>query len=174
MLQFIVIGNLGADARIEESNGKKFVSFNVGHNDRWTAQDGTEHNTTQWVSCAIAGENEKLLPYLKKGRQVFVQGRGSARVFSSERERRMVAGLNIAVDRIELIGGSQDEVPRELLDGEGFIHKTYKAFYLAPDDVKALNIPTDGNATLTDKSQQTQFIVTSQGFIYPAKTEQNG
>lgn len=130
MLQFQVIGNLGADAKIVSENGKQFVSFNVGHNDRWRGQDGVEHESTTWVSCALNGDGGRLLPYLKKGRLVFVEGKGSARVYSSEKARGMVAGLNIMVDRLELVGAAPDDFPRQLFDNDGVVHQTTRLFWV--------------------------------------------
>ena len=45
--------------------------------------DGTKRESTTWVSCILNGDGGKLLPYLKRGAQVFVEGVGSARCFSS-------------------------------------------------------------------------------------------
>lgn len=151
MLQFTCIGNLGGDAEVKETNGKKFVSFNVGHNDRWTDEAGTTHETTTWVSCAMNGDGGRILPYLKRGTSVFVQGRGSVRCYSSPTQRAMVAGANISVDRIELIGGRTDEVPRELVAEGGALVKVYKAYYVDPDEYK--NVP---------KNEQTGCLMTSR------------
>ena len=152
MLQFQAIGNLGADAKVVNENGKQFVSFNVGHNDRWRGQDGVEHESTT---------------FLKKGRLVFVEGKGSARVYSSEKARGMVAGLNIMVDRLELVGAAPDEVPRQLFDNDGVVHQVTRYFWTdrkaclpeGPDDARALELhAADGGI----------FLVGPKGFIRPA------
>ena len=119
MLQLTVIGNLGADAEVKEANGNKFVSFNVAHTDRWVDADGTVHESTQWVGCALSGDGGNLLQYLRKGTTVFVLGRLRTRVYSSEKARGFVAGLDLSVQHIELVGGKADEVPSRLFDREG-------------------------------------------------------
>lgn len=111
-----VLGNLGADAIVRDSNGKKFVSFKIADTQKFTDNKGVEHQRTTWVSCAWSSDGGRLLPYLKKGVKVFVQGRPSYRVYSSEKERMMVAGVEMQVFSIELAGGSSDEVPRHLVD----------------------------------------------------------
>lgn len=170
MLQFSVIGNLGADAHVEESNGRKFVSFNVGHNESWLDAAGNSHERTQWISCALNGDGGGLLQYLVKGRSVFVQGRGSARVYSSPKERKMVAGLNLSVDRIELIGGQPDAVPRQLVDGEGQLFSVYKAFYLLKEDIKALGVSKDNNAELMTPDGRV-FTVDKNGWVTPSSKD---
>lgn len=130
MLQLEIIGNLGADAQIMTSNGKPFVSFNVAHTERWQGEDGVKHEQTQWVSCALNGDGGNLLQYLKKGTTVYAIGRVSTRVFSSEKERRMVAGLNLSINHIELVGGRADDIPSRLVDDDGLIVQTFKAYYI--------------------------------------------
>lgn len=136
MFRAIIIGNLGADAHVEANNGRPFVSFSVGHNERYTKTDGTQVETTQWISCALNGSGENLLPYLKKGKQVYVEGRCRLRCYSSEKERRFVAGANISVDNLELLGGSTDEVPRTLHDENGILRSVKKAYFLEEHDAK--------------------------------------
>lgn len=170
MLQFTIIGNLGADARIEEANGRKFVSFSIGHNESWQDADGKSHDRTQWISCALNGDGGNLLPYLVKGRTVFVQGRGSTRVYSSPKEHRMVAGLNLSVDRLELIGSQPDQVPRQLFDADGVMHRVNKAYYVSDDEAKALGVSSKKTAMLQTQDGRL-FEVQNHGWITPIKQE---
>lgn len=167
MLQFQAIGNLGADAKVVNENGKQFVSFNVGHNDRWRGQDGVEHESTTWISCAMNGDGGRLLPYLKKGRLVFVEGKGSARVYSSEKARGMVAGLNIMVDRLELVGATPDEVPRQLFDNDGVVHQVVR-FFCVDRRACFLNGTDDGEPIELHSSDGGIFVVDNDGVVSQA------
>ena len=100
MLQFTILGNLGADAEKKEYNGRPFVSFRVAHSEK--RQDGTE--ATTWVSCVMNGDGGNVLQYLKRGQKVFVQGRGRVKTFSSPKTHQIEAGLDVSVDRVELCG----------------------------------------------------------------------
>lgn len=166
MLLFEVIGNLGADARVEESNGRKFVSFSVADSQRWTDENGTVHDTVQWVSCAMDGDGGKLLPHLKKGRLVYVVGRGSTRCYSSPKTRKFESGANISVLRVELLGGATDEVPRALFDADGAEHRTFKAFYVTQETVKELGIKKNETANLQTPDGKL-FVVDSLGWVRP-------
>lgn len=157
MLKCEIIGNLGADAQVKGENGKQFISFNVAHTDKWTDEAGTVHEQTQWVSCIINDVNTKVLPYLLKGKTVYVRGDARLRVFSSEKERRMVAGMTVNVREVELLGGSSDEVPRQLLTSDGLLVPTYKAYYIDP-------AMPDKPAELYDKNMQ-KFAVDKNGFV---------
>lgn len=157
MLKCEIIGNLGADAQVKGENGKQFISFNVAHTDKWADEAGTVHEQTQWVSCIINDVNTKVLPYLLKGKTVYVRGDARLRVFSSEKERRMVAGMTVNVREVELLGGSSDEVPRQLITFDGILVPTYKAYYIDPQMPKK---PTE----LFDKNMQ-KFAVDKNGFV---------
>lgn len=173
MLQFQCIGNLGSDAQVKEENGRKFVSFNVGHNDRWTDENGTTHEQTIWVSCALTGDGGNLLPYLKKGRSVYVSGRGSSRIYSSPTLKRMVAGLNISVDRIELVGANPDQVPRELYTSDGVAIRTYKAFYADEGAMAAIGMKKNSpDVQLIDRSKN-PYLLNNKGWIVPAQKPNN-
>lgn len=156
MLQTSIIGNLGADAEVKNINGNEFVSFNVAHTERWKTEDGVQHEKTLWVSCAVSGNGEKLLPFLKKGTTIFAIGRTSTRVYSSEKERGFVAGLNLSVQHIELIGGRQDEVPSRLYDSAGREVIISKWFYCTDASIR--------ETTLTDRSG-TRFNIDNQGWV---------
>lgn len=109
MLELQIIGNLGADAQVKDFNGRKAIAFNVAHTERYTDAQNVQHETTTWVSCLWNSEGGRLLPYLKKGSQVFVSGRASVRIYDSAQAHGKVAGLNCQVKHIELVGGKKEE-----------------------------------------------------------------
>lgn len=164
MLQLQVIGNLGADAEVKDFNGSKAVSFNVAHTERWTDAEGTKHESTTWVSCLLNGDGGKLLPFLKKGTSVYVEGAGSARCYSSPKERKFVAGLNLNVRHVELIGGKVDEVPRELCSVNGDIFLTGKAYFVGTEGIQASGAGKGQKGLLVDKNGN-QYEVDEYGYV---------
>lgn len=109
MLNLQVIGNLGSDAVVKENNGKKFVTFNVAHTDKYTDEQGIKHEKTTWVSCLWNGDGGRVLPYLTKGACVFVQGPAELRVFDSAKDHCKKAGVSIRIQHLELVGGKKEE-----------------------------------------------------------------
>lgn len=168
MLQVQVIGNLGADAEVKEFNGSKGVCFNVAHTERWTDEQGTKHESTTWVSCILNGDGGKLLPYLKKGTTVFVEGSGSVRCYSSPKEKRFVAGLNLSVRHVELVGGKIEDVPRELCTPDGRVFLTGKAYYVGAEGLEASGASKKQKGLLIDK-QGNQFEVDQFGYVKPCE-----
>lgn len=164
MLKVELIGNLGADVEVKESNGSKFATFRIADTSRYKTQSGEDKEVTNWIDCSYNNVESKVLPYLKAGVKVFVRGNASLRVYSSKKDRCMKAGLQVSVVEIELCGGNNDTVPRQIIDPEnGAIFDTTKYYWcnaptkgMKKDDLK-LMVDTRGN----------QYAMNHQGFVAP-------
>ena len=109
MIKVEIIGNLGADAQLQEKNGNRFVSFRVANTDKWVDKStGQVIESTQWISCTLNGDGGALLPFLRRGTKVFVRGNAQFVIFSSAKSHQMEVGVNLFVREIELCGGKQD------------------------------------------------------------------
>lgn len=161
MLQATCIGYLGADAQVKTDNGQQFITMRIAHSERYTDRNGQEHDTTIWVDATMnANPVPKVFEYLKKGTLVYISGAVRLRVYSSEKDRCMKAGMTIHVRNIELLGGQGDVVPRRLYDSNGVQHDVTKFFFT---DVK--------NTTLFSQSA-VPFAVDMKGFVVPVVPEQ--
>ena len=169
MLKVELIGNLGADAEVKESNGSKFVVLRVAHTSKYTDQNGQAHEKTTWVDVTINDAESKVLPYLKAGVKVFIRGNADLRVYSSPKDRCMKAGLSVSAFEIELCGGSSDTVPRELIvPQDGSLVKVNK-FYCC--DLDTSKWKKEDTGTLVDK-QMRQYTVVKGGWVSPIPFEE--
>ena len=130
MFKIEVSGNLGGDAQVKEEGGRKYVQFSVADTRKFTKEDGTAQEITNWVSCFMRNADSPVIPYLKKGVRVWVRGNGDLRLFSSAKDRMMKAGASVNVSEIELMGGSSDDVPRELALPTGQIMPVQKLYWI--------------------------------------------
>lgn len=131
MIKVEVIGNLGADCEVKESNGNKFGACRVAHTEKYTDAQGNVHESTVWVDIVIPDAENKVIPYLKAGVKVFVRGNASLRVYSSQKDRCMKAGLTVNAREIELCGGSSDAVPRQVIDPtDGQLYDVSKYYWI--------------------------------------------
>lgn len=100
-----VIGNLAADAQIQNSNGTKFLTFRVAHSEKIT-KDGQQQEITQWYSCSSNMVDSKIVQYLKKGQKVYVRGVPAYTMYDSAVHRCKMIDVRIFVRQIELVGAS--------------------------------------------------------------------
>lgn len=156
MLKLQIVGNLGSDAEIYSENGHKFVKLSIAHTERRRNPDGSDRESTTWVSATINGDGGNLFQYLKKGTKVYAYGDVGLRVYHSEKERRMMPGMNLFIRDIELVGAQVDEVPRDLYDNDGVAYKVSKFFHC----------PGSKPGLLMSKSGA-QFAVSDQGWVTP-------
>lgn len=164
MFRVEVIGNLGADAEVKNSQGSKFITMRIAHSSKYKAQDGSERELTEWIDATINDAESKVLPYLKKGVKVFVRGNASLRVYSSPKDRIMKAGIQISVREIELIGGQTETIPKHLIDpATAQIYNTEK-FYWINRDNKSLK---KGELYTMVDERGNQYLMNKHGFIAP-------
>lgn len=171
MFRVEIIGNLGADASVMESNGSKFVTMRIAHTDAYKDDAGNKHEKTVWIDATMNDAESKLLPYLKQGVKVFVRGNASLRVYSSPKDRCMKAGCTVSVREIELVGGSSDEVPRQVIDpSTGTLFDTQKYYWINRDNK---DMKKDEVMTLVD-SRGGEYVMNKQGFVSVLKEEPQG
>jgi single-strand DNA-binding protein len=168
MFRAEIIGNLGADASVMESNGSKFVTMRIAHTDAYKDEQGNKHEKTVWVDATMNDAESKLLPYLKQGVKVFVRGNASLRVYSSPKDRCMKAGVTLSVREIELVGGSSDDVPRQLIDpATGMLYESQKYYWINRDNK---DMKKDDVMQLVD-ARGNQYVMNKAGFVSIPQTE---
>lgn len=167
MLQTTCIGHLGSNAEVKNENGKKFTVFRIANTDKWTDAAGQAREVTTWVDCIMNGE-PNVLPFLKKGQQVFVTGSCSLRVYSSAKDKCMKAGLTINVRQVELLGGKSDDVPSRLYSEDGTQEIVVNKFFNAPQMVRDKK---QEEYLICQSRSGERFLVDRNGWITKEKTE---
>lgn len=161
MISIQAIGNLASDAEVKNANGKDFCVFRLADSRRWTASDGTKHEETQWFSCIMSRGYENVVPYLKKGVRIFIQGQPNIEIYSSPKDRCMKARYNVQVFQVELVGGQAEAVPRRLVTPDGQLVDIFKAYYVRKGDID----PTVVKQLFGEKGGS--YNVDSYGFVWP-------
>lgn len=164
MLQGIIIGHLGADAECKSANGREFCTVRVANTNKWTDDAGVAHEDTTWVDCVMSGK-PNVLPYLKKGQQVYISGSLSVRVYSSKKDRCMKAGITINVRSIELLGGKADDVPSILYDAEGKEVRVSKWYFA--DSCKR-GFESEEYLPLMSRNNE-KYVANRDGWVMPYK-----
>lgn len=102
----ILVGNLGRDAELKFSgNGFAFARFSIATTERRKdSKTGEWVEKTEWHRIVLLGKQaESLQDYLKKGKQIYVEGRIETRSYDKDGQKHY--STEIVADRIQLLGG---------------------------------------------------------------------
>ncbi len=114
-----LIGNLGNDPEIRSTTGGgKVASFSLATSRSWNSASGEKQEKTEWHKCVVWNtKNGKLADivenYLKKGRQVYVEGAIEYRQWQDkENQTRYTTEINVR-ELLMLGGGGRGEYDGE-------------------------------------------------------------
>ncbi len=73
----LLIGNLGKDPEVKyTTSGQAVATFPLATTNKWKNKEGTLQEDTQWHNIKVWGRSAEIAQqYLKKGRQIYVEGR---------------------------------------------------------------------------------------------------
>lgn len=109
MLEVTIIGHIGADAEVKESNGNRFLKFSVADTTKYTDTQGVVTERVTWVDVIKKiGAESRLAEYLKKGTQVFVRGKLSTNVYQT-RSGEFKAGINCSAREVTMLSASNSD-----------------------------------------------------------------
>ena len=102
-----LIGHLGKDPEIKYTpQGTPVARITIATNERWKDKDGNWQDRTEWHNVVlwqrmaeIAGE------YLKKGRQVFIEGRLQTRSWDDKQSGQKKYMTEVVANDMILLGG---------------------------------------------------------------------
>ena len=88
--KILLIGRLGQDPEIRYTqSGSAVANVNIATNDYWTDKKGEKQERTEWHSLVLWGKLADLAQsYLKKGSQVYVEGRIQTRDWEDDNSQK--------------------------------------------------------------------------------------
>jgi len=102
----ILVGHLGKDPEVRHlEGGNSVANFTLATNDYYKDKQGTRIERTEWHNIAAwRGLAELAEKYLKKGSQVYVEGKLRTRQYQDkDQQTRYIT--EIVADEISLLGG---------------------------------------------------------------------
>lgn len=107
----ILLGNVGSDPEIRESNVGKFATFRIATTDKgYTKRDGTQvPERTEWHSIVANGNIVGVIEnYVRKGTKLYIEGKLRTRKYTA-RDNTERTVTEIYIDNLELLGGKPQE-----------------------------------------------------------------
>lgn len=114
-----IIGRLARDPEMRYTPGGRAVtSFSVPVNRMYTTQAGEKREETEWFRVSAWGNLAEICNnYLKKGMQVYVEGRLSTRSYEAQNGEKRFS-LEVMANEMQMLGDRSDQ-PREVAVGVG-------------------------------------------------------
>jgi single-strand DNA-binding protein len=108
MIKMTMIGYLGKDATSNDVGGQSVINFSACHTESWTDGSGEKKQKSVWADCSYWTKSTGILPYLKKGTQVYLEGTPGTRYWKGT-DGQDNASLTLRVFSVQLLG-SKNEV----------------------------------------------------------------
>ncbi|MFZ0890691.1 MAG: single-stranded DNA-binding protein [Candidatus Binataceae bacterium] len=103
----MLIGNLGRDPDVRYlPSGQAKASFTLATSDSYLDRSGARQERTDWHNIVVWGKQaESCGQYLKKGRQVYVEGRIQTRSYDAKDGSGKRYVTEIVAQRVQFLGG---------------------------------------------------------------------
>ncbi|HJS28242.1 MAG TPA: single-stranded DNA-binding protein [Anaerolineales bacterium] len=119
----LIIGNLGKDPEMRYTpSGRPVTTFRVAASRTWKNADGDRQEETEWFNVTAWGNLAEICnQYLKRGQQVYVEGRLHTRRWEDP-EGNKRSTVEIVASEMVILGERKDEgeAPDPDDPGEGF------------------------------------------------------
>jgi len=101
----ILIGNLGKDPELRYTpSGVAVANFSIATNERWKDKDGNYQDRTEWHRIVAWRKlAETVGEYLKKGSQVYIEGRLQTRTWEDQNGNKR-STTEIVADSLQMLG----------------------------------------------------------------------
>src|SRR5215472_17464994 len=104
----ILVGNLGRDPETRyTTSGDAVTNIRLATTDTWKDKNGEKQEKTEWHTVVFFGRQAEIAgEYLKKGRQVYIEGRLQTRKWQDKegQDRYMT---EIVADRMQMLGSRE-------------------------------------------------------------------
>jgi len=106
-----VIGNLGRDPELRHlPSGQPAVGFSIATDESFTDKEGHKQERVEWHHIVAFGKlAETCSQYLRKGRQVYVEGRLRTREFEAKNNGGKRQRTEIVAGRVQFLGAPPAE-----------------------------------------------------------------
>ena len=117
----LLIGNLGRDPEVRYlPSGNPVANFSIATSENYTDRNGAKQERTDWHNIVVYGKQAELCgQYLKKGRQVFVEGRIAYRNYEAKDGSGKRYVTDIVAQRVQFLGGRAGAGADEVADFGG-------------------------------------------------------
>ncbi|BDU78670.1 single-stranded DNA-binding protein [Mesoterricola sediminis] len=124
----MLIGNLGRDPELKMTpSGQALARFSVATTETWKNPQGEKQTKTEWHNVVVWGKQAEIAEkYLRKGKQVLIEGRIQYREYTDQSGAKRTA-CDIRCDNFVMLGRMEDGGSRPSAADRGMDEEPYGA-----------------------------------------------
>ena len=105
----MLIGNLGRDPELKMTTGGQPVArFSIATTETWKDKAGEKQSKTEWHNIVVWGKQAEIAEkYLKKGKQILIEGRIQYREYQDQQGVKKTA-CDIRCDNFQMLGRMEE------------------------------------------------------------------
>ena len=102
----ILVGNLGGDPEVRSTpSGQSVAEFSLATSRKWKDRDGNRQEETEWHRIICWGRQAEVAgQYLRKGKQIFVEGRIQTRSWEDKQSGEKRYKTEIVCGNFQMLG----------------------------------------------------------------------
>ena len=106
----ILVGNLGRDPEVRSTtSGQPVATFSLATNRRWNDRQGNRQEETEWHQIVCWGRQAEVAgEYLRKGKQIYVEGRIQTRSWDDRQTGEKKYRTEIVCENFQMLGQRGD------------------------------------------------------------------
>lgn len=107
----MLIGNLGGDPEMRTiPSGQTVANFTLATSETFKDSSGNQQERTEWHRIVAWGRLAEICgQYLKKGRQVYVEGRIQTRSWDDQKTGEKKYATDIVISDMQMLGGMREQ-----------------------------------------------------------------
>lgn len=121
----ILIGNLGKDPEIKDVGGRSVANFSLATTESYKDKTGNKIDTTEWHNLVLWSPLAEIASrFLKKGNQIYVEGRLRTRSWDDQQGNKKYT-TEVIVNNMLMLGGPKDSSTQTMENtGNNVIHNS--------------------------------------------------
>jgi single-strand DNA-binding protein len=106
----IIVGNLGRDPEMRSTqSGSQVANFSIATSRQYTDSNGQKQEETEWHRIVAFGRLAEICgQYLRKGKQVYIEGRIQTRSWEDKETGQKRYTTEIVAEQMQMLGRAGD------------------------------------------------------------------
>ncbi len=132
----ILIGNLGQDPELRTTpSGTSVATFTLATNESWTDREGAKQERTEWHRIVAWAKLAEICgQYLRKGRQVYIEGRLTTRSWE-DRQGNQRKTTEIIAQNMQMLGSRPGSAEPNAAEPQGTPEFAAETVSIEDDDL---------------------------------------